>query len=72
MSEALVGGEITIMADKEKQSVYVRVKDGAGNSFLCPIHALKDPREATDEELENCVDDAVVARYAGKIKVLDK
>jgi hypothetical protein len=60
------------MADKKKKEVYVRVKDRAGNSFLCPIDALKDPKEATDEELENCVDDAVVARYAGEIEVLEK
>jgi hypothetical protein len=67
-----MGGGITIMAAKKKKNVYVRVRDGAGNLFLCPLDALKDPKEATDEELENCVDDAVVGRYAGEIKVLDK
>lgn len=56
----------------EKKSVYVRVKDGAGNLFLCPIDALKDPKQASEEELENCVDDAVVGRYAGEIKVTDQ
>jgi hypothetical protein len=57
---------------KEKQKgLYVRVKDGAGNLFLCPIDALKDPKKATQEELENCVDDAVVGRYAGEIKVTE-
>ena len=59
------------MTGKKQKSVYVRVKDGAGNVFLCPVNALKDPKEATDEELENCVDDAVVGRYAGEIKVTD-
>lgn len=57
------------MAKEKPKSVYVRVKDGAGNLFLCPIDALKNPNEATEEELENCVDDAVVGRYAGEIKV---
>jgi hypothetical protein len=61
----------TMVVQVEKQ-VYVRVKDGAGNQFLCPIDALKDVREATDEELENCVDNAVAERYAGEIKVADK
>ena len=56
----------------EKKSVYVRVKDGAGNLFLCPIDALKDPKQASQEELENCVDDAVVGRYAEEIKVTDQ
>jgi hypothetical protein len=60
------------MTEKKQKSVYVRVKDGAGNLFLCPIDALKDPKEASDEELESCVDDAVVGRYAGEIKIQDK
>jgi len=36
-----------------KKNVYVRVRDGSGNLSLCPIEALKDPKEATEEELEN-------------------
>jgi hypothetical protein len=60
------------MAEEDKKQVYVRVKDGAGNQFLCPIDALKDIKKATDDEIENCVDDAVVGRYAGEIKVADK
>jgi hypothetical protein len=60
------------MVKQDKKHVYVRVKDGAGNAFLCPIEALKDIKKATDEELENCVDNAVAERYAGEIKVVDK
>jgi hypothetical protein len=60
------------MAEQDQKQVYVRVKDGAGNQFLCPIDALKDIKKATDDEIENCVDDAVVGRYAGEIKVGDK
>ena len=50
---------------------FVRVKDGRGNAFLCPLSALKDIREASDEELDNCVDDGTVGRYAGNIDVVD-
>ena len=60
------------MGEQVEKQIYVRVKDGAGNQFLCPIDALKDVREATGEELENCVDNAVAERYAGEIKVADK
>ncbi len=60
------------MAEQDKKQVYVRVKDGAGNQFLCPIDALKDIKKATDDEIENCVDDAVVGRYTGEIKIADK
>jgi hypothetical protein len=60
------------MSKQGKKQVYVRVKDGAGNQFLCPIDALKDIKKATDEDLENCVDNAVAERYAGEIGVLEK
>jgi hypothetical protein len=60
------------MMKQGKKQIYVRVKDGAGNAFLCPIDALKHVKKATDEELENCVDNAVAERYAGEIKVVDK
>jgi len=56
------------MSEKEKKDVWIRVKDNAGNEFICPIDALKEPRSATEEELENCVDDAVARRYAGNIE----
>jgi hypothetical protein len=32
---------------------------------------LIDTNKATEEELENCVDDAVVGRYAGNIDIVD-
>jgi hypothetical protein len=57
---------------EEKDSVYVRVKDLAGNEFVCPIVALKNLQEVTDEELDHCVDDATVGRYAGNIKIVEE
>jgi hypothetical protein len=53
----------------EKKEIFVRVKDASGNEFICPIDALKDRASATDEELENCVDDAVVGRYAANLDI---
>jgi hypothetical protein len=60
------------MADKQGRDVYVRVKDMAGNSFLCPIDALKDPKDVSEEDMELCVDNAVAERYAGEIKIEDQ
>lgn len=60
------------MSTQEGKNVYVRVKDMAGNEFLCPIDALKDPKDVSEEEMELCVEDAVVGRYAGEIKIEDK
>jgi hypothetical protein len=54
-----------------KKSVYVRVKDQSGNEFICPIETLIDPKNATEEVLDNCVDDGVVGRYAGNINIQD-
>jgi DNA gyrase/topoisomerase IV subunit B len=55
--------------DKEEQ-VYVKVKDFAGNEYVCPIDALKNLKEVSEEVLDNCVDDATVGRYAGNIKIV--
>jgi hypothetical protein len=57
------------MTDSAKKDIYVRVKDGAGNDFLCPLEALKDPGDVSDDDLENCVDDGTVGRYASNIEV---
>jgi hypothetical protein len=58
------------MSEHKEQQVYVKVKDVAGNEFVCPIDALKDLKEVSEEVLDNCVDDATVGRYAGNIKVI--
>ena len=55
----------------DKKSVYVRVKDRSGNEFICPIETLINPKNATDEELDSCVDDGVVGRFAANIDVQD-
>ncbi len=54
---------------KEKRDVWVRVKDNAGNEFICPLDALKDRGSATEDELDNCVDDAVTGRYAANLDI---
>lgn len=51
------------------KEIFVRVKDATGNEFICPIDALKDRASASEAELENCVDDGVVGRYAGNITI---
>jgi hypothetical protein len=43
-----------VMAD----APLVWVKDNAGNRFLCPMDALRDPNSVTEEEKRTCVDDA--------------
>jgi hypothetical protein len=57
------------MSESMDEQVYVRVKDAAGNEFVCPIEALKGLGEVPEEVLDKCVDDATVGRYAGNIKI---
>jgi DNA gyrase/topoisomerase IV subunit B len=58
------------MNEDKEQQVYVKVKDFAGNEYVCPIDALKNLKEVSEEVLDNCVDDATVGRYAGNIKIV--
>ena len=57
------------MTGKEPKEVWVRVKDDAGNEFICPLNALKDRQSATEEELDHCVDDAITGRYAANLDI---
>ena len=43
-----------------KRTQFVWVKDRAGNEFVCSLDDLKDPKNVSDEDLQNCVDDASV------------
>ena len=53
------------MADEEvytptKRTQFVWVKDKAGNEFVCPADSLKNPKEVSEDDLKNCIDDASV------------
>lgn len=59
------------MADKEDhRKKYIRLKDKAGSEFLCPLDALKSIKDATEEELAECVEEDVVGRYSGDIEIV--
>jgi len=47
---------------------FFKVKDSAGNEWLCPFDSLKNVEEATRDELDDCVEPDVVTRYAGDIE----
>jgi hypothetical protein len=53
------------------QNVYVKVKDIAGNEFVCPLKELRDARKISDDELENCFEGDVIDRYAGQLNLVD-
>jgi len=39
-------------------------------NWRCPIDALKNRKDASEEEPEHCVADAAVGRYAGDIDLV--
>ena len=49
-----------------KRTQFVWVKDKAGSEYVCNAEYLRDPKNISEEDLKNCVDDASVAQpYAG-------
>ncbi len=54
------------MKDTMKGKSYVWVRDEADREFLCPIDALKDPADADETELTNCINVAATEEKVGK------
>jgi len=44
---------------------FVWVKDKEGKEFVCPIDALKNPDELTEEEKAHCIDSGFDDRTKG-------
>ena len=59
------------MNTESNEDVYVKVKDMAGNEFVCPLNELRDTSQIGDAGLENCFDGDVVGRYAGQLNIVD-
>jgi hypothetical protein len=59
------------MNSVKKDDVFVKVKDMAGNEFVCPLNELRNAKNVSEEELDNCFDGDVVGRYAGQLKVVE-
>jgi hypothetical protein len=59
------------MNTEKKDEVHVRVKDMAGNEFVCPLNELRNVESVSEDELENCFEGDVVGRYAGQLNIVD-
>jgi hypothetical protein len=59
------------MNTETDENVYVKVKDMAGNDFVCPLNELRDARKISEAELENCFEGDVVGRYAGLLNIVE-
>lgn len=54
----------------QNENVFVKVKDMAGNEFVCPLTELRDARKISDTELESCFEGDVIGRYAGQLNIV--
>ncbi len=59
------------MKTEKKDDVFVKVKDMAGNEFVCPLNELRNVKNVSEEELENCFEGDVAERYAGQLNIVD-
>jgi hypothetical protein len=41
---------------KDESKTYVKVVDRSGKEYVCPLNALKDPNNVSEEELKHCFD----------------
>jgi hypothetical protein len=48
-----------------------KVKDMAGNEFVCPLNELRNVKNVSEEELEECFEGDVVGRYAGQLNIVE-
>jgi hypothetical protein len=56
---------MSVSAERGKR--FVKVKDSHGNEWLYALDAMKNVKEATQEELNDCVELDVVTHTAGQI-----
>jgi len=59
--------EALMSVSAERGKRFVKVKDSSGNEWLCPLDAMKSAKDATQEELDDCVELDVVIHTAGDI-----
>ena len=59
------------MCAEKKDDLFVKVKDMAGNEFVCPLNELRNIKNFSEEELEDCFEGDVVGRYAGQLNIVE-
>ena len=55
------------MSKNDDKKAYLFVKDSNGKKYLCPINPTRHPATSDPDEIDDCVEEEVVGRYAGNI-----
>jgi hypothetical protein len=53
----------------KKSNIYIRKTSKEGQKILCPIDDSSDTITIAKDDFEECVEQDVVARYAGNIEI---
>ena len=48
---------------------YFVLRNENGDTYLCPLHSVRNRDAITDDELESCVEKDIVERYSGNIHI---
>jgi hypothetical protein len=54
---------------KNDRNTFVSVKDSKGEKFLCPIDAIQNSSSIRIDEIDDCIEEDVIGRYAGNVKI---
>ena len=54
---------------ENNDETFVLVKDANGDNLLCPVDTVQDASSVNPDEIDDCVGEEVVRRYAGNIKI---
>ena len=55
--------------ENQSNDTHFSFTDEHGIDYLCPIDSVKNRSAMTDREFSECVEEDVVRRYSGNIKV---
>jgi hypothetical protein len=50
---------------------YVRVQDTDGNLYVCPMEGFSSQERIREDDLDDCVENDVVGRYAGQLAIVE-
>ena len=54
---------------KDDKDTFVLVTNSNGERFICPINVIKNSSSTHIEAIDDCIEEDVIGRYAGNIKV---
>lgn len=54
---------------KHDNDTFIKVKDSKGDKYLCPIDTSPNHSSNRAEVNDDCIEEDVIGRYAGKINI---